>query len=55
MSICLSIIVNERDVVLGWKGDTSLATQNNMNLVGERLVVGSFKQKYGFFEAYKNT
>jgi hypothetical protein len=22
--------------------------------VGDRLVVGSFKQKYGFFEAYKN-
>ena len=56
MSIRLSINVNSRNIFcLGWKSDTSLATQNKRNLVGDRLVVGSFKQKYGFFEAYKNT
>ena len=56
MSICLSIIVNERNIFcLAWKSDTSLATQNKRNLVGDRLVVESFKQKYGISDGYKNT
>ena len=36
MSIRLSINVNSRNIFcLGWKSDTSLATQNKRNLVGE--------------------
>ena len=52
MSICLSIIVNERDVV--WVGRATRRWQPKTTGIwwGDRLVVESFKQKYGFFDGY---